>query len=139
MDIFKPKGIKKAVEILNQAESGKILVYYDPDPDGLYSGYFVTRFLETFGKKSIYHINSNREHGFKLAITEKFRGWTVIAVDFSITIEQMERLEKVGARVINKDHHDIEEKELFMTEHGVIINNQYCFATECAISKLMKL
>ena len=130
MDIFKPKGIKKAVEILNQAESGKILVYYDPDPDGLYSGYFVTRFLETFGKKSIYHINSNREHGFKLAITEKFRGWTVIAVDFSITIEQMERLEKVGARVINIDHHDIEEKELFMTEHGVIINNQYCFEPE---------
>ena len=127
---YKPRGVKKAVELLNQAIDGKIKVYFDPDPDGLYAGYFAVQFLKQFNKHFDYYINENREHGFRLPITDALKDWTIIAVDFTITVEEMQKLEEVGARVINIDHHEIAEKELFTTEHGVIINNQYCFEPE---------
>ena len=126
---YKPKGVKKAVELLNKAVE-PIYIYLDPDPDGVYSGILVMKFLNIFGKKYEYGINENREHGFKQKIDERWKGRTIVAVDFTITTEEMQELERVGATVINIDHHEIVEQKVFETEHGVIINNQYCFEPE---------
>lgn len=127
---YQPKGVAKAVEILNKAVEDKFLVYGDPDPDGLYASYCIIQLLKRFNKKYKYHINENREHGFKLPIDDSLRDYTIIAVDFTITTEEMQALDEVGARVINIDHHEIAETKLYTTNNGVIINNQYCFEPE---------
>ena len=42
-----------------------VLVYFDPDVDGLIAGYLAVRFFSKLGFPIRTHINSNREHGFK--------------------------------------------------------------------------
>lgn len=131
--LYRPRGIKEASEILSL--SSNFLAYYDPDIDGLIAGYLTQRFLRLFGIDSAYYINSDRAHGFKMGESQlhNLKGYTVIAVDFSMSREQLVYLTDLGINVINIDHHNIEEKELVhvISEktgcRGVIINNQYCF------------
>ena len=80
------KGVRKAAKIIQSFEKDKaVLVYFDPDIDGLISGYFVCKFLMRLGLKFTWYINKNREHGFKLPIKE-LHNINIIAVDFHISL-----------------------------------------------------
>lgn len=130
MHIYRPKGLEKASELL--AKSTKLLVYYDPDPDGLFSGYLVANVLKRYNRPYIYYINENRQHGMTLDDVQlsKLEGYTVIAVDFSISKETLDKMADYDISVINIDHHAISHQELLCAEKYVVINNQYSFEPE---------
>lgn len=127
-------GTSEAKDILRDAmKSGsKFLVYFDPDADGLISGYLICRFLSAYGKSYDYYINENRQHGFFLD-SQKLAGYTIIAVDFSLgnEYEKLKEIVDAGANIINIDHHSISSDALITYSNGktrgVIINNQYSF------------
>lgn len=129
--MYVPQGVSYVVDILNK--STKYMVYYDPDPDGLVAGSFVTKLLTDFGKESSYYINENREHGFMIPLNtlEKYRGYTIIAVDFSISNELLKQIVDLGLNIINIDHHETLNKTLFTYSNNnysaILINNQYEF------------
>lgn len=134
---YKPVGVEKAFNILSKSmgnKDTKYLVYYDPDVDGLFAGYIAQSLLTKFNRKSEYHINNNREHGFLMSDEqlEKYKGYTVLAVDFSMTRERLQEVVDKGINVISIDHHEIDEEELVYYENkegyqGIILNNQYPF------------
>lgn len=134
--MYKPKGVVIAFRILGK--SSKFLVYYDPDIDGLVSGSIAQRFLREGGFNSEYYINQNRGHGFKISDEDidKLKGYTIIAVDFSMGQEEFEKLTSRGINVICIDHHHVNDKgsPLYVKhENGceaILINNQYSFEPE---------
>ena len=131
MNLYRPKGLGVARQILDRAT--KILVYYDPDVDGLIAGHFVVSLLKKYGKAYQYYINENRQHGMTLSDTqlEKLQGYTIIAVDFSISAEVLNKMLSYGISVVNIDHHAIAHNELVhmqkLNSEAVVINNQYGF------------
>ena len=131
-----PRGSSKAFKILNKemskGEKSNFLVYYDPDIDGLMSGFIAQRFLEKFNKNSIFYINEDRTHGFRIPehLYPKLKGITIIAVDFSMSREEIKHVLSLGANIINIDHHNIEDDFIYEVNEengceGVVINNQY--------------
>lgn len=132
-----PKGVAIVQEILSNCLD-KFLVYYDADLDGVISGFLCEKTLSKFNKTSKYYINNNRQHGFKLdaAKTDNLRGYTIFAVDFSMSRQEIEELTAKGINIINIDHHTIKEEELVVVRNketgaiGVVINNQYSFEPE---------
>lgn len=131
--LYTPVGAKEVSDIL--AVSSKFIVYYDPDIDGIISGYLMQRFLSFFGHSSSYYINENREHGFKMpkTLVDNLKGQTVICVDFAVTQQELEWLTDEGVNVIVIDHHNITSESLVALTsvktgcRGVIVNNQYSF------------
>ena len=128
-----PTGVDLAFKILFNG-SDNFLVYFDPDVDGLFSGYLACRVLDALGKKYDKYINANRAHGFLMSEDEikALAGRTVIAVDFSITQDKLLLLQKYKVKLINIDHHAISSDKLIYwgtadSPEGVVINNQYCF------------
>lgn len=139
--MYVPHGTDIAFKILgkemSKGEDSKFLVYYDPDIDGLLAGFLGQRFLSRFNKKSLYHINENRGHGFHLPESEwyKYKGYTILAVDFAITREELKNIISAGINIVSIDHHNIEDKFIYEKDlesgcEGVIINNQYPFEPE---------
>lgn len=144
---YYPKGLKEAAYLLDlelrKGKDAKILIYYDPDIDGLFSGLIMERFLTNIGlgtqlKNYRYYINNNRAHGFMLSDKqlEKLQGYTIIAVDFSISKEDFDRILRAGINLINIDHHEIDKESYTLSDRpfvfsrcgdnmGVILNNQY--------------
>lgn len=123
---------------LTEKKTDKILVYYDPDVDGLMSGYLVQRWLKRQGIQSSFYINENRAHGFKMPaeLKNQLHGYLIVAVDFSMSKEELQSLVDIGADVVCIDHHEVEYPELVTVENvaqntkGVLINNQYSFEPE---------
>lgn len=143
----KLRGIDVAERIMKNATSGKIMVYFDPDWDGLVAGLFICKVLAKHGKRFTWFVNSNRQHGFKLSIADLQRltrqkdvsGWTVMNGDFSVSREKVRELVSAGVSIMSLDHHEVDEKEL-IHEHelqlddgvyggaeGIVCNNQYWF------------
>lgn len=133
--MYVPRGCAEAKCLLDKAleDNTPILVYFDPDVDGLIAGYFVCKYLSTRGIPYEYYLNENRTHGFHIDV-EKVKGYLVILVDAAI--EDMESIVNTGVKIINIDHHEIPDEELrvFTSDSGellaVTINNQYCFEPE---------
>lgn len=141
-----PNGCAEAQKILKrEADKGKdakILVYYDPDIDGLMAGLIAQMYLQQLGISSKYMLNENRSHGFYLtdALLAQLSGGVIIAVDFSISKHDFDRILKAGVSLINIDHHEIVVREYTKTQDfvysrcgdalGVIINNQYACEPE---------
>lgn len=129
------RGLGNAFSIISKFDRDKeVLVYFDPDIDGLISGYFVCKFLTEHGFKFTWYINKNREHGFKLPI-RKLRDLNIIAVDFLITFKELRSIVDAGNNIISMDHHVNEDGDRrWVCEdkgtEGVIINNQYPFEEE---------
>lgn len=127
------KGSREAEYMLkNFSKEKPILVYFDPDIDGLISGLFVCRYLLEKGYPYTWYINKNREHGFKLPISQ-LKGFNIIAVDFLITRREVKELLENGNNIISIDHHVNEEKFICLKKNGcfgVVINNQYPFELE---------
>lgn len=131
MHLYRPLGISHAREIL--ARATKILVYYDPDVDGLVAGHFVVSILKKYNRPYMYYINENRQHGMYLSDEQlqQLKGYTIIAVDFSIPMDTLEKMLDYGISVLNIDHHAINSLNLMYNERNgceyVVINNQYPF------------
>ena len=111
----------------------EVLVYFDPDVDGIISGYLACKFCAKHGKKFQWYINSNRSHDWSLPL-ESVSGKDVIAVDFIITFEKVMELCDAGVNLISMDHHKngdvlIDYSSDYGTD-GIVINNQYPFEEE---------
>ncbi|MNL91415.1 DHH family protein [compost metagenome] len=134
MKHYTPSGLQQFLNILGR--SSKYIIYYDPDIDGLFSGFLIDRVLTHFKKQFSYIINKDREHGLKLTLEQikKLKGFTLIMVDAFISEEEMKLLVDNGVNVINIDHHDTKENTLLHIKtdqaEGVKINNQYSFEPE---------
>ena len=131
--MYFPQGCEEARRIFQNGK--QYLVYYDPDNDGLIAGYLCEVFLDGMEKSHKHCINKNRAHGFLIPREQwaSLIGYTVFAVDFSMSASDLRELTDLGVSVINIDHHHIEETELvsYKSEisgaESVIINNQYIF------------
>ena len=128
LKIHKFRGVTpKLLDLIKSFKGTDVLVYFDPDVDGMLSGVFVCRLLASFGISYEYYVNSNRSHGWFLPV-EKVKGKNIIAVDFIITREKIVELVDNGCNIISMDHH-INETEFIEYssggKYGVVINNQY--------------
>lgn len=131
----------------------KIIIYYDPDPDGLFAGHSVHEFLTLYGREHSVFINNNRAHGI-LFDENRFKDYLVINVDSGVSWDRLKELVDKGVTVISLDHHEIEgtpsfednclddltssEKSLVeqgllyycnkeLGTEGIVLNNQYEF------------
>ena len=147
-----PQGCDLAFQLLSKelrkGADAKILVYYDPDIDGLMAGLLVETYLEQLGYKNKnykYYLNRNRTHGFKLSddALKTLKGYTIIAVDFSVEKEDFDRILKAGINLIVLDHHEIDiskytkvrtdyviSRSQSQDTYGIILNNQYKYEPE---------
>ena len=110
----------------------EVIVYFDPDVDGLLAGYFACKALSMKGIKFTWYINSNREHGFFLPI-DKIKGKNILAVDFLIPEEQLKEIVDAGCNILSIDHHENGDKFIEYSSNGkrgIVINNQYGFEAE---------
>lgn len=142
---YRPNGLKNAVDLFeaeaSKFQDAKFMVYWDPDIDGLFAGYIVEEFLKLLGlynKNFKYKLNEKRKHGFFIKDSElaSLKGYTIIAVDFSITKADFDRILKAGVNLINIDHHEIDVSNYTKLDRdyvfskcgdakGIILNNQY--------------
>lgn len=91
-------------------KNNNILVYYDPDVDGVISGYFIQRYLESkYGTKNIRtHINGGREHGISLDFANELQDdLLIINVDSGLSLEVVDLLIAKGVDLISLDHHEV--------------------------------
>lgn len=116
----------------NRFKGKEVLVYFDPDVDGLIAGLMACKSLALRGIKFSWYINSNREHGFFIPI-EKVQGMDIFCVDFLMSKEEIKALVDAGCNVLSIDHHENKDtKENFIEyssngKKGIVINNQYKF------------
>lgn len=118
------RGVERLKETIDSYNN--ILVYFDPDVDGMISGYFICKYLESLGKEYYYYVNPNRSHDWGISISNR----DVIAVDFKITKDIILGLVKDGVNIISIDHHVNQDARIIVNwkgKSGVVINNQYPF------------
>lgn len=91
-----------------------VLVLYDVDVDGLFSGYFMENYLRTLGKNVIQDMNENKEHGLSdiQRVLNKIRennvGLVVIPDAGTNDTEQLNMIKDLGVKTYVLDHHEIE-------------------------------
>ena len=127
-------GANLVREFIEKFKDRRILVYFDPDVDGLFSGYFVCELLHSLGLQYTYYVNSKRQHGFTLQ-PSSVKGFFVIAVDFDIHAELVSSLVQNDVALLSLDHHDVQDDFIYYKSNttdamGVVINNQYPFEAE---------
>lgn len=107
--MYVPQGAQTAKYLLRQAffYKKKVIIYYDPDIDGLIAGTLASVVADHFGLTYEYRINSMRQHGFCMTDEEleSIRGSLIIAVDFLMTEEELQRVVDAGVDIISIDHH----------------------------------
>lgn len=124
-----------AKKLLDEEIEGRpVLIYGDPDVDGMLSLLLVTHLLDGLGVKYSYYVNENRHHGFVLD-TEMLRNSFIICVDFEVKVDILTSLVKNNCVVISIDHHDIQDEPIVIkddngTVKAIVINNQYPFESD---------
>ena len=126
-------GVDIAKSIIEEFKDDRpILIYGDPDPDGLFALRLCSELCDNIlHRKYSYFVNDKRQHGFFLQ-PSTLKGYLVIAVDFEINAEMMQILVDNDVAVVSIDHHDIQNEPIVVTSdkssaRGVVINNQYPF------------
>lgn len=124
------RGTDNVADLINSMKD--IIVYFDPDVDGMIAGYFVCKYLSTIGKQFTWFVNSARMHGWQLPLSS-IAGRDIIAVDFQIHANQLKEIVGTGCNILSMDHHV--NGSAFLTskqrgKQGIIINNQYPFEDE---------
>lgn len=111
-----------------------ILLYGDPDVDGLISLLLMCQFCDSMGKKYSYYVNSKRGHGFFID-PQTIEGYLVISSDFGIDSEEIKNIVEHNIVLLATDHHSCQDE--FIHYHcedkgteGILINNQYPFEPE---------
>lgn len=122
-------GQERFKELVEKYKDRPILLYGDPDVDGLISLLFMCQFCDMLGLRYTYYVNDNRHHGFTLPISS-LRGYLIIAADFSMSRDEIQRLVDNDTVIISTDHHQIKDSFIDIkgsTAEGILINNQYSF------------
>ena len=130
-NFHKWKGIDVAKDILKNIKND-VIVYCDPDVDGMVAGYFICKYLTTLGKSFKWYVNENRSHDWSIPV-EKLKGRDIIAVDFMITDSKIKEIVKSGSNIISIDHHINQNTFIdfkYKGKRGCVINNQYPFESE---------
>lgn len=125
-------GVDQFKLIFEKYRSRPILLYGDPDVDGLISLLLMCEWCEVHGLEYKYYVNRDRHHGF-LIDAEALRGYMVIAADFSITDMEIRDLVDHDVVVLSTDHHEIQSSFIYYsvgTAQGIVLNNQYGFESE---------
>lgn len=133
--------------------NNKVVIYYDPDVDGIVSGTLIYNFIkDTYGIEPSIAINRSRGHGLidmqmliNMQTPEELlidipKGYLIINVDSAIEEGELERLVTSGYNIVSIDHHEVVYKpgstadyviQYKTEEHeGIVINNQYTFEPE---------
>ena len=119
----------------------RVLVYVDPDIDGVVAGCLLMAFLDEHNVKYSTYINPNRAHGFFLTDDEleslfagdnsslgkgsisntqggtkskDFSNCYIVHGDFTTTEEQLHHLCLLGIRVLSTDHHDLPQGQKYI-------------------------
>lgn len=126
-------GVEVAHRILEKAkrEDRGVLIYIDPDTDGMISALFFTMYMEKHGLDYTWYTNPDRKHGFFLD-PKDLKGRLMVNGDFQVTPQQMQDLIDNDVDVLSLDHHEMPEGEPLLhieTDRniGIYINNQYDF------------
>lgn len=125
-------GANRFKEIFEKYKNRPIILYGDPDTDGLISLLLMCKFCDMMHLSYSYYVNENRYHGFTLN-PEALKGYLVIASDFAITEPEVQALVNNDVVLLSTDHHDIQPKFIDIvgdTAEGIVINNQYPFEPE---------
>ena len=125
-------GANRFKEIFEKNKSRPLLLYGDPDFDGLVSLLLMCQFADMFGLQYKYHVNDKRFHGFELK-PEDLKGYLVISADFTIQKHEIERLVNNDVVILSTDHHECQKEFIDVvgeTAEGIVINNQYPFEPE---------
>ena len=125
-------GKERFKELITKYSSRPIILHGDPDTDGLISLLFMCQFCEMLGLPYQYHVNDNRCHGFNLPLSS-IKGCFIIAADFSMSRDEIQRLVDNDVAIISTDHHQIKDSFIDIvgdTAEGIVINNQYSFEPE---------
>lgn len=150
------RGIEVAKQLIEKGvEDDNIVVYYDPDVDGIVAGFSMERYLRRYyNYVPRVAINNGRGHGVleleclrssdveydrENPNTEPFpKNATIINVDSGISSSRLKNLVDEGYNVVSLDHHELEydiegedtnEQIKYSNNghYGLIINNQYSF------------
>jgi len=117
----------KFKEVIDKYNSRQILLYGDPDVDGLMSLLLMCQFCDMLGLSYYCHVNDARQHGFALD-PEEVRGMLVIAADFSIPRSMVSKLVcEYDVVLLSTDHHAIKGEFINIEDRGFVWNNQYYF------------
>lgn len=125
-------GADKFAELLEKYKKRPILLYGDPDPDGLFVLLLMCQFCNMLGLNYTYYVNTERYHGLQLKPSQ-LKGYLVIAGDFAITKKEMQELVDNDVVMLSTDHHETEREFIEVksdTAEGIVINNQYPFEPE---------
>ena len=122
------RGTEKAGDIIERGlrEGRKVLLYGDPDVDGLMSLKLMCDLFDMKGVSYTYHVNDNREHGFQITDLDSLADTLIVAADFAMLRDEIVALNNHNVYIVSIDHHDIDDT-MVEYENGVIINNQYEF------------
>lgn len=126
------KGSDRFLEILEKYQTRPVLLYGDPDVDGLMSLLLMCQFCDMLGIKYSYFVNDDRYHGFTIEHS-RLKGYLVIAADFTITEAEAQALVDNDVCLLSTDHHECQSRLIDVkseTAEGVVINNQYPFEPE---------
>lgn len=149
----KMKYFEIAKELFLEAiKSNRVVVYYDPDVDGIIAGTAMYNYIvDQWGIKPSVAINRNRGHGvidLQMLLTIETpvenvvnipTDYYIINVDSGISESQLKTLVDAGYNVLSLDHHELgydkgstEDYVIQYTNEetgnrGIIINNQYSF------------
>ena len=113
-------------------DSRKILLYGDPDVDGLMSLLLMCQWCDMLGLQYTYYVNEDRYHGFTIPI-KKLDGYMVIASDFTRTEREMQVWVDNNVVILSTDHHTCQDEFIDVVSkdneeiEGIVINNQYPF------------
>lgn len=148
----KQKYVEVAQKILERGiQRNKVVVYYDPDVDGIISGTLMLHFLrQKYNIEPAVAINTGRGHGLldlqmlvnihapEEALMPIPLDYTIINVDSSIGEDVLETLVRKGYNIVSLDHHEVEYNKVDSTKdyvlhtktdvaEGIVLNNQYTF------------
>lgn len=126
------KGAERFKAILQKYAERPILLYGDPDCDGLISLRFMCEFCNMLGLRYTYYVNEHRYHGFTIPF-KQLQGYLVIAADFAITQREVEAMVQNDIVLLSTDHHEVQSEFIDVvgeTAEGIVINNQYPFESE---------
>lgn len=115
-------------------EGRPVLLYGDPDVDGLYSLFLMAKFVEMMGVKDYTHfVNEKRKHDWEIP-AERLNGYLVISADFTVPKDVLRELTDNNVVVLASDHHEINDADEFIGitsektgAEAIFITNQYSF------------
>ena len=126
-------GSDKFKDLFLKYKDRPILLYGDPDVDGLISLLLMTKFCDMFSLPYKYIVNEHRFHGFAVNPID-YKGYMIIASDFTITRKELSSIIDNNIVLLSTDHHECESDFIYEESSsggvGLVINNQYPFESE---------